>query len=167
MKASLWTKLGVAAAVIAAGAACTVTTTNVDDGGLGGVFDSGGDSGGGGDSAQADSGDSGGGDANMCTLVVSMINNPACTMCLAGSCCAQVNGCFGPGPDGGRSDCADLQDCVNVCVQGFQMDAGGPDAGGQEKDCIDTCRAAHPDGVGPEAAWLTCLQASCKTPCTM
>ena len=70
--------------------------------------------------------------------------------CLAGSCCAEANDCFG---DAG---CTKLSTCFDACDS----------KGGDTTTCAQTCYAADPQSYVKYLGFATCAQTSCATAST-
>jgi hypothetical protein len=73
-------------------------------------------------------------------------DDDACTMCLKGKCCDDLNACAAD------PDCLALLDCVGQCA---------------DQACINMCAAQHPNGLNTITPLLQCTQTTCGTECMM
>jgi hypothetical protein len=136
---------------VGAFAACTLTVTPGDsrDGGTNDSSVATGDSSiAVGDGAVAT--DSGGG--GTCGANI-LIGSAACTSCVQGKCCAELQACYGA--DGkGNSSCAQLSATVDACDL---TDAGA--------SCVNDAIAQFTDGVAAYNVIVDCRDANCAAEC--
>jgi hypothetical protein len=77
--------------------------------------------------------------------------HPECAACLAKSCAAVVQACFGD------PSCA--CQAVDACIQTKCIRSDGP----PDPSCIQACIAPAPDAADRDKAFVDCLRANCTT----
>jgi hypothetical protein len=153
--ALLASTFGLFGALAYGGTGCTVTTSSGD----GGLFDD--DAGTGSDTGTSnDSGSDTGTetDGGTCEIIGSAegitFGTESCDSCMSTSCCAVTTTCYTIEGDTGTSDCAELVSCANDCANANAGD-----------ECVDACKAAHPNAVTAATDFATCFSDQCSTAC--